>query len=203
MKNTGDDSGPRAERGRRRRPRGRGSPAGRGPRALEEPGRLTVEVSNRQRKVPVDGRQVGRLTRLLLGELLGMSRAQLSICLLDDAGMARLNETYLHHAGPTDVITFDYHEAGGAGDCDELYGEICLGVEEAQRQARRYGTSWPEELTRYLVHGVLHLLGYDDQQPAVRRRMKQQEDRLLRALRRRFPARTLCRCRHPCHCSVA
>jgi len=189
MKNTGDGSAPLAERGRRR-PAGRDTPAGRGPRALGEPGRLIVEVSNRQRKVPVDGRQVGRLTRLLVGELLGMSRVRLSICLLDDAGMARLNETYVHHAG-------------GAGASDEVCGEICLGVEEAQRQARRYGTSWPAELARYLVHGVLHLLGYDDRQPAARRRMKRQEDRLLRALRRRFPARTLCRCAHPRHCSVA
>ena len=202
MKNTGDGSAPLAERGRRR-PAGRDTPAGRGPRALGEPRRLIVEVSNRQRKVPVDGRQVGRLTRLLVGELLGMSRVHLSICLLDDAGMARLNETYVHHAGPTDVITFDYREAGGAGASDEVCGEICLGVEEAQRQARRYGTSWPAELARYLVHGVLHLLGYDDRQPAARRRMKRQEDRLLRALRRRFPARTLCRCAHPRHCSVA
>lgn len=145
-----------------------------------------MEVSNRQRKVPVDGRQVGRLLRVLLDEALGLKRAHLSVCLLDDAAMARLNETYVHHEGPTDVITFDYREGGPPIGRDDLWGEICVGVEEAQRQARRYGTHWPAEVARYLVHGVLHLLGYDDQRPAARLRMKREEDRLLRQLRRRF-----------------
>jgi probable rRNA maturation factor len=67
-----------------------------------------------------------------------------------------------------------------------LCGEIFICVDEAVLQARRFRTSWPSEVVRYLVHGVLHLRGYDDLQPAARRRMKRQENRLLRALAARF-----------------
>ena len=53
-------------------------------------------------------------------------------------------------------------------------------------QAARFRTTWPDELARYLIHGLLHLRGYTDTRPAARRRMKLAEDRLLRAMRRRF-----------------
>lgn len=189
MKSIGGGKGPRAER--RRRSTGVGAtPSEAMPpetqNADEPPAGVWVEVSNRQRTVPVDGRQVSRLMRWLLGEGLGLRRAHLSVSLLGDAAMARLNATYVHHEGATDVITFDYRPAGPATAPEGLWGEICVGVEEAQRQARRFGTTWPAEVARYLVHGVLHLLGFDDQQPEARRRMKREEDRLLRLLRRQF-----------------
>ena len=66
-----------------------------------------------------------------------------------------------------------------------IYGEIYVCVDEALIQARRFGTSWPSELARYIVHGVLHLLGYDDSKASKRRRMKREENRLLKALSRR------------------
>jgi len=62
---------------------------------------------------------------------------------------------------------------------------ICL--DEAARQARAFRTSWPRELVRYLVHGLLHCHGYDDQTPATRRPMKRLEDRCLRHLTAGFP----------------
>jgi len=67
-----------------------------------------------------------------------------------------------------------------------LQGEIFICLSEAVAQARRFRTSWAEELTRYLIHGLLHLFGYDDLKPALRREMKREEDRLVRKLRRRF-----------------
>lgn len=194
MNSIGGGKEPRADR--RRRSSGVGaSPSEVRPaetqNADQPPAGVWVEVSNRQRTVPVDGRQVSRWMRWLLGEALGLRRAHLSVSLLGDAAMARLNATYVHHEGPTDVITFDYRPAGPATPPEGLWGEICVGVEEAQRQARRFGTTWPAEVARYLVHGVLHLLGYDDQQPEARRRMKREEDRLLRLLWRQFPREDL------------
>ena len=96
--------------------------------------------------------------------------------------MAHLNETYLHHQGATDVLAFDYAEATGAGLCGEIY--LC--AEVARTQAKRFRTSWQSELLRYLVHGVLHLEGYDDHVAARRRQMKREENRLLKALADRF-----------------
>ncbi len=74
---------------------------------------------------------------------------------------------------------------------DGIYGEIYVCVDEALIQARRFGTSWPSELARYIVHGVLHLLGYDDSKASKRRRMKREENRLLKALSRRRLVSTL------------
>src|SRR5205823_2606048 len=82
------------------------------------------------------------------------------------------------YRGPTDVITFDYREESvKALPCPALHGEIFICVEKAIRQAREFRVSWPGELTRYLVHGVLHLLGFKDLRAADRQRMKREEDR--------------------------
>lgn len=152
-----------------------------------EAGLVAVEVVNRQRAVAVDVRRVERLVRVLVAGLLGIRAASLGVCLLGDRAMARLNETFLGHTGPTDVITFDYGDPasrgrGRGGHPVGLWGELCIGMEEAIRQARRYGCDWSREVARYIVHGVLHLLGHDDREPAARRRMKRAEDRLLRRL---------------------
>jgi rRNA maturation RNase YbeY len=75
----------------------------------------------------------------------------------------------------------------------QLQGEIFICPAEAKVQARRFRTTWTSELTRYLVHGLLHLQGYDDLRAADRRRMKRREGRLLRQLSRQFDLRELAR----------
>jgi rRNA maturation RNase YbeY len=97
--------------------------------------------------------------------------------------ITRLNETFLGHAGSTDVITFDYRDDAPSG-C--LSGEIFISMDDAVAQARRYGTAWESELIRYVIHGLLHLQGYDDLAPGPRKKMKRQENRLLKGLSRRF-----------------
>jgi probable rRNA maturation factor len=97
--------------------------------------------------------------------------------------MARLNAQFLGHDGSTDVITFDYQQDGAAGGWS---GEIFVSVDDAVASAPRFGATWQLELARYLVHGMLHLRGYDDRLPAARREMKKEENRLLKSLSRRF-----------------
>lgn len=97
--------------------------------------------------------------------------------------MRRLNETFLRHRGSTDVLAFDYTDGAQRG---ALFGEIFVCADEAGIQAARFRTSWQSELVRYLVHGVLHLKGYDDQRAVSRRKMKREEDRLLKELGKRF-----------------
>ena len=83
-----------------------------------------------------------------------------------------------------------------AGDAREacpalLHGEIFVCLDEAMSQARRFRTTWQRELVRYVVHGVLHLLGYDDLNNRARRRMKAAEDTLVRQLARQFDFHSL------------
>jgi rRNA maturation RNase YbeY len=166
-----------------------------------------LSIHNRQRAVLVDTGYLRRFTRSLLRDLLAAEEYNLGIYLVGSVEMARLNETYLRHRGSTDVLAFDYADKAGpasrwAGSWTQevrqdagppLYGEIFLCTDEAIQQARRFRTDWQSELARYLTHAVLHLRGFDDRQPADRRKMKRAEDRLLKEIARRFPLRKLAR----------
>ena len=158
-------------------------------------------LRNHQRVRRVNTALLRRLVRSLLHELIGGEDYELCVHLVAAPEMVRLNETFLRHAGSTDVIAFDYSAAADVGRPSKmakgsvlpyvgchgmLHGEIFVCVDEAVRQARRFRTSWQSELVRYVVHGVLHLRGFKDHRTAVRRKMKREENRLLRALARRF-----------------
>lgn len=142
-------------------------------------------LRNRQRRLRLNLPRLRRVTTRLLDRELQLPAYSLGVTFVSPAVMARLNWTYLRHAGPTDVITFDHRDAPAA----PLHGELFLCPGVAAAQAAELGVPWPEELVRYLVHGVLHLLGHDDHAPAARRRMKREENRLVRALAREFDLR--------------
>ena len=162
----------------------------------------TISISSRQRTRKINRRLLKQITTALLADL-KIETADLGIHLVATPEMTRLNEKFLRHAGSTDVITFDYGfgvpPSGGfppnhsrrtnrlKPELQTLHGEILICVDEAVLQARKFGTSWQSEVVRYIVHGVLHLLGFDDSSADVRRKMKRQENRRLRAIARRFP----------------
>jgi len=126
---------------------------------------MIPDVRNRQRAHPVN---VARLRQFA-----GTAAADfqsLSIVLVGDAEMARLNLRYHAVTGTTDVLSFDY----GAG-----HGELIISVAQAVAQARHYHTTPSRELALYVVHGILHLQGYDDLTSDKRRRMRAAERRLL------------------------
>jgi len=102
--------------------------------------------------------------------------------------MAGLNLEFLGHSGPTDVITFDQRETNRPA---LVRGEIFICVAVALEQAREFHTDWREEVLRYALHGLLHLLGWDDLMPQARRRMKARENQLVRWLGQRFPLQEL------------
>ncbi len=112
-----------------------------------------------------------------------MKRFDLGVYLVEADEITRLNKTFLRHGGVTDVITFTYLSSPSL---EVIQGEIFICTSEAVRQGRRFRTDWTTELVRYLVHGVLHLQGYDDLKPVPRRKMKNEENRLVRELGRRF-----------------
>lgn len=146
-------------------------------------------IRNRQRATPIDVPLLRTLTKALVQDLLEIGRFDLAIYIVRAPEMARLNETFLQHTGSTDVITFDYLVPRPSSL--SLHGEIFICIDDAKNQARQFRTSWQSELARYVVHGVLHLLGFDDLSPAKRKKMKREENRLLRELDRRFPLRKL------------
>ena len=102
---------------------------------------------------------------------------ELSIAFLDEQAIAQLHGDFMDDLTPTDVITFP-----GDPDC-ELAGEICVCPHVAQAYAARQGLDFSQELSLYLVHGYLHLAGYDDIQDQDRAQMRAAEQRALAHLR--------------------
>ncbi len=87
--------------------------------------------------------------------------AELSLVLVDDVEIARLNEEYLGHEGPTNVISFPMQEGDFAEVVPGLLGDVVISVDTVAREAVDYGYTTEEMLAFYLIHGILHLVGYD------------------------------------------
>jgi len=102
---------------------------------------------------------------------------EVRVRLLGDEEMARAHERYKGRSGPTDVLTFDLEP-----DSDVLDVDVLVCVDEASRRAAQFGHDVAREILLYMVHGVLHCLGYDDHDPEQAERMHREEDRLLEAI---------------------
>jgi rRNA maturation RNase YbeY len=142
-----------------------------------------VRFLDRQGALALERTRWRGLARGLLEDLLDCHDYELGVHFIAATEMAGLNEKYLGHEGSTDVITFNHQETPGGA---KLHGEIFISVDDTLAQARRFGVRWPSEVARCLVHGVLHLEGYDDTDPASRRAMKRRENKLLKELSARF-----------------
>jgi probable rRNA maturation factor len=135
---------------------------------------IEVEISNTQGHLQVDLAALDQLVRvILIAE--DRPRGSISIALVDNATIHAINRTHLSHDWPTDVITFPL---AGADD-PVLAGELVVSAEMACAAAREIGVEPSEELALYVVHGLLHLCGFDDHDDGDRQRMRQREDELL------------------------
>jgi probable rRNA maturation factor len=137
--------------------------------------RIAVAIANRQSVLPLDRSLVRKAVRRVLRGA-GVRKARISVAVVDDATIARINWQYLRHRGPADVLSFALDESDG------LEAEVVVGAETALRNAPRYG--WPPhaELLLYVVHGMLHLVGCDDTTAALRAEMRKQETMVLEEL---------------------
>ena len=130
----------------------------------------------------IDRALLRRRARRILAAL-DRERAELSITLVDDAAISALNQRYRGRARPTDVLAFSLLEGAHADRRGALLGDVVIGIETAARQARARRRTLDDEVARLLVHGALHLVGYDHLRSAEARRMRAQERRVWRALR--------------------
>jgi rRNA maturation RNase YbeY len=103
-------------------------------------------------------------------------QAALSVVFVGNRTSARMNRRFLGHAGGTDVISFPL------GEGRAIEGEIYVNLDRARTQAGEYGVRFADEIRRLVVHGTLHLFGYDDRTAPLARRMKKREDRYVAIL---------------------
>lgn len=123
-------------------------------------------------KIPFSGRWVARVVEAALrGEKAG--RTTVTVLVTGDRKIRQINRRHLKHDTATDVISFGADERGYLGD-------IVVSAQTARSTARELGISFKEELARYLVHGTLHLLGYDDHAKKDRDAMHARQEELLK-----------------------
>ena len=98
----------------------------------------------------------------------------LSYVFSSDAHLAKLNRQYLNHNTLTDILTFDY-----SVDPNSIQGEIYISIERVRENAATFKRSFDEELHRVIIHGVLHLVGYNDKSVADKALMREKEEAYL------------------------
>jgi len=147
-------------------------------------------ILNRQRAVRVSRRPLETFLRRVQKEL-GLREASATICLVSDAEIARMNKTYRKKAGPTDVLSFPAaarrspRRASESGPYKrkkqgEFLGDVAIAPATARRYAKKNGRTLPSELRVLILHGVLHLMGYDHETD------RGEMDRVEQKLRKRF-----------------
>jgi len=147
-----------------------------------------VGIVNRQRQRAVDRLRLGKVAAYVLRSE-GVREGELSLVLVSDRGIRELNRRYLGMDRPTDVLSFSQSEGEGGGRAPGLLGDVVISVETAQRQAQAAGVVFERELDLLLVHGILHLLGYEHTgSPVEARKMNLKQRSLVRQVQRRFPA---------------
>ena len=140
-----------------------------------------IRVRNRQRKIAVNVAELQQSAAKALRACLRLPRrkptdltrlSEIFVLLVSDRRMASLHRQFLNQTGPTDVLTFQH-------------GEIFISVETARKHARTFGNSLARELRLYIVHGLLHLHGFDDRKRADAHRMAKIQKRILTATNER------------------
>ena len=150
---------------------------------------MEIVLSNRQEKMAVTPAMEETVRKVLgkTAELYGLSEGvEVGVTFLDDAAIQELNRDYRDKDRPTDVLSFALNEGDEPKIIDapeeELLGDILISLETTARQAEEYGHSLERELAYLTVHGMLHLLGYDHEEPADQAEMRLEEEAVLAAL---------------------
>ena len=137
---------------------------------------ITIEIADEQSSHQLDRSRLNKAVRLVLEDA-GIESAEISIAVVSDERIHELNHQYLRHDYPTDVLSFilDHDQ-----DKRSLDGEIIVSADHAAAQAVQYGWSPRDELLLYVIHGCLHLVGYDDTTAESKQAMRQAEEKYLR-----------------------
>ena len=134
---------------------------------------MHIDITNEQSRVPVDERRL-RAAIAAVVETEAGRRGAISLAVVDDATIQELNRRYLDHDYPTDVLSFVFDRGSEVID-----GEIIVSGDTAAESSERFGWSAEDELLLYVIHGALHLVGYDDESPGDAAHMRKQEARYL------------------------
>ena len=113
-----------------------------------------------------------KLADFILGEKKVAKEINFIFC--NDDYLQKINEKYLQHTDLTDVITFDHSQR------KKLIGDIYISIERVKENASKFDTTFKSEIARVMIHGILHLIGYDDKSKTEKKRMREMENKFLK-----------------------
>ena len=135
-----------------------------------------VDLQIKKKSPQIPKKNLQKILKKLLSDL-EFEDSELSLLFTDDKEIAELNKKYRDKSGPTDVLSFSQKE--GEGVESNHLGDLVISLETAERQAEEYGVSFEEEILRLVIHGLLHLCGYEhegvSEEEAERMFAKQEE----------------------------
>jgi probable rRNA maturation factor len=142
--------------------------------------RSRVKVWNLHRSFRLNEKLIAKLAAKVLKTVKKENAAELEIVFMNDAAIKKLNRKYKGENAPTDVLSFglDRREFGKRA----FLGEIFISLDTARRNSKVFGTGLCDEAVLYVIHGILHLAGYDDRTAAQRTRMSKKQEGILRRL---------------------
>lgn len=139
---------------------------------------VSIKIKNQQKLKKIDVKAIKLWAIRALKEQ-DINSGELSILLVNDRQIARLNKIYLYRNTATDVLAFPVKNEKFLRATAPLLGDIVISCETAARYAKVYKTTFNAELCLYLIHGILHLTGYNDNNVTSQKRMKNRQEEIL------------------------
>jgi probable rRNA maturation factor len=147
---------------------------------------MVIYIEDRQHQHRVNKKEVEEKAKIVLNAM-GVQDGELSLLIVDDDQMAELNKTYLGREGPTNVIAFPMRQGPFAEVNANLLGDVAISMDTALREAETAGVEEASRFDQLLIHGILHLLGYDHENtPNQAEAMQAREEALLRLLQSKY-----------------
>ncbi len=145
---------------------------------------MTVIITNEQEQIEVPEQweaKINEVAAVCFREEEIPPQAEVDLLFVDNAAIREMNREYRNIDSATDVLSFPMYEADEEIDDEEeiLFGDIVISLERAQEQCQEYGHSLEREVMYLLVHGLLHLAGYDHMEDEDKKKMRAQEEKLL------------------------
>lgn len=140
---------------------------------------MVIDIRNLQKKIKIRKKEIKGCIEYTL-RIMDEDESELSLLLVSDARMRGLNKKYRDKDSSTDVLAFPMRSRDGIAKKGPVLGDVVVSVETAKREAVKRKVPVHKEICLYVVHGILHLLGYDDHAPDDRKKMKAKEEALLK-----------------------
>lgn len=151
---------------------------------------MKIKTRDSQRKIPINKREITYLAKQTL-KIKDIREGELSILFVGKSRIRALNKKFRKIDRPTDVLAFSMREGKGSWLHPEILGDVVICPEITQKFSKIYKTSLRQEIHLCLIHGILHLLGYNDTNAKKRSLMEKEQERILHKLKKQKFRRTI------------